>query len=730
MSDYAEPTEAKGNPVQQALDRFKLAAEADRAQRERELEDIAFVDKPETQWPSDVREMRAGGTFGASVVAARPCLSLSQLNAPIDQVMSQARNARLAVQINPKSGGATKETAETIQGLYRNIEVESRAQLARNWAFERAIKGGRGYYRILKAYANDGDEDLDIIIARILNQHSVYLDPFHQEPDGSDAEWGFIVADLPWAKYKRDYKTKKGKDGKDVPSELAGYDNDQLSSLGDAAPEWCNGEGEARTVRIAEYFCVHEDESGKRYIKWQKINAIEVLEEQDWEGRYIPIVQVIGKEININGERLYTGIVGPAKDAQRSYNYMRSAEVEAIGLAPKAPWLVMEGQIEGYEREWDQSNVRNLSRLTYRPKNLGGTFAPPPQRMVAEPAIQALSLASRQAKDDLQTITGQFNEAQGKGAGASQSGRAIQALQQQSEQGTSGYLDNLANISMTYEARIVLDLMPHVYNRPGRVVKILQGDDDQASNVMLNQPFTRAPQTEQPQPVQPGLPPQGEVEHYQLSPEDRYSCTVSIGKSYSTKMEQANAMFGELSQAVPQLVPLFAGPWVRQMNLPGSEEIADRFDRSLPPGIAQKEGEAPDPRIAQQQVQQMQQQMQQMGQMLQEAQSGIQAKAMEIQSKEKIAAAELALKDKIAQMQSDLDMLKEQNKMAIEQQKLHVQASTAAMQEQSQHDLQAKDQAHAQQMSEVELQHGLVQGQTAHTQALEQQAAAQPAAGA
>jgi hypothetical protein len=730
--------------VQQALDRFRLASEADREQRIRELEDIAFVDKPETQWPEDIRSLRNGGTFGSVVVSSRPCLSLSQLNAPIDQVMSQARNARLAVQVNPKSGGASKATAETIQGLYRNIEVESRAQLARNWAFERAIKGGRGYYRVLKAYANDGDQDLDLIIARILNQHSVYLDPFHQEPDGSDAEWAFIVADLPFAKYKREFA--KRKDGK--PSELAGYDTEQLSSLGDDAPGWCNGDGEARTVRVAEYFTVVEGEQGQRSVKWQKINAVEVLDEEVWEGRYIPIVQVIGKEININGERRYVGIVGPAKDAQRSYNYMRSAEVEAIGLAPKAPWLIMEGQIEGFEKEWQQANLRNLPYLTYRSKNLGGSYAPAPARNVAEPAIQALTIASRQAKDDLQSITGQFNEAQGKGAGAQQSGRAIQALQQQSDEGTSGYLDNLANVSMTHEARIVLDLMPHIYNRPGRVVKILEGDDDQASNVMLNQPFTRSEHSEQPQPAPPGTPPQ-QIEHYQLSPDDRYSCTVSIGKSYTTKMEQANAMFGELSQAVPQLVPLFAGPWVRQMNLPGSEEIADRFDRSLPPGIATKEGEQTDPRVAQQQMQQMQQQMQAMQAALQEAQSGIQAKALEVQSKEKIAAAELALKAQIADQQAELDRLKEQNRLAIETAKIQAgQAETAAklnadaerdqrqqahdrdvMQHQQAHETQARHEQHAHEAasSEVDLHHQTGMAHLSHVHAQEQ-AASQPSA--
>lgn len=698
--------------VDQALERFDLAATADRAQRKRELEDIAFVDDPDTQWPDGVRQLRKGGVFGGATVAERPCLSLSQLGAPIDQELNQARNSRLAVQINPKSAGASQKTAETLQGLYRNIEVESRANLARMWAFERCLKGGRGYYRILKAYANDGDDDLDLIVARILNQSSVYLDPFHQEPDGSDAEWAFIVSDVQFDRYKREYSK----------SQMAGFDGNQLSSLGDRAPDWCNGDGESRTVRVAEYFTVKTGEKGQRSIHWQKINAVEVLEEEDWEGRYIPIVQVIGKESNLNGERRYTGIVGPAKDAQRSYNYMRTAEVEAIGLAPKAPWLVMEGQIEGYEAEWQQANVRNLPYLQYRAKNLGGTYAPAPERMIAEPAIQALTLASRQAKDDVQTITGRFNEAQGKGAGASQSGKAIEALQRQGDQNNSGYLDNLANVSMTHEARIVLDLMPYVYNRPGRVVKILTGDDDQASSVMLNQPFIRPPAGPEgdqghPEAVQPGqpTPPGTEVEHFKITPEDRYSCTVTIGKSYTTKMEQANAMFGELSQAVPQLVPIFAGPWVRQLNLPGGDEIADRFDRSLPPGVATKPGEQTDPRVAQQQVVQLQTQIQQMTAQLQQAESGIQAKAMEIQSKEKIAGAELQLKAQIAAQQAELDRLKEANRANEAQAKIQSGNAQAVLKANVDADAQTRD--HAQESDALHREHRHDVGMAAMTHA-------------
>lgn len=230
-----------------ALARFKIASEAEERRRKAELEQLRFVDDPEGQWLPEHRLSRRGGEIGGVAIQPRPCLTIDKVTPAVDQVTNQARNARLAVRVLPKGGKASQQTAEMLQGLYRNIEVESRAHNARMWALERAAKCGRGYYRVLKTYANDGDFDLDLIIARILNQFSVYLDPFHQEPDGSDAEWGFIVEDVPLARFKREHKR----------ATMAEMDDEALSGVGTDYPGWVGGDERARTVRVAEYFSKH-----------------------------------------------------------------------------------------------------------------------------------------------------------------------------------------------------------------------------------------------------------------------------------------------------------------------------------------------------------------------------------------------------------------------------------------------------------------------------------------
>src|SRR5262245_22439543 len=198
--------------LDQALERFRMAAEGgENEQRLRELDDLRF-DRGhlEDQWPANVLKDRAGQIgVGGVTSGQRPCLVLSRLDQPIQQVINEARRARLGIDIKPRGKSASAAGATLRQGMIRAIEQDSRALNARLWALERAVKCGRGYYRVLKEYANDGDFDLDLVVAEIANQGSVYLDPYAGKQDGSDAEWGFITDDLPHQEFFRRFPKSK-----------------------------------------------------------------------------------------------------------------------------------------------------------------------------------------------------------------------------------------------------------------------------------------------------------------------------------------------------------------------------------------------------------------------------------------------------------------------------------------------------------------------------------------
>jgi hypothetical protein len=673
-------TRADEKLLKQALDCFKQANEADGGQRQRELDDLDF--DAGNHWPKELLDARGpvvDKTTGRKL-PGRPSLTIPKLDGPIQQVINQQTAAALGIRIKPKSSGATKDTAEKINGLIRHIQVESGAQLARGWAYQRAVKCGRGYYRILKDWANDGDWDIDLIVARILNQASVYLDPYHQKPDASDMEWAFIVEDLPLKRFEREHGKSK------IVSPRT--DVDELRGIGDASPGWLTfGEdGALKSVRRAEYWRIvyvekelieteagwrgleeerPDDDMSKivrrrtvrdRKVKWVKMTATEILDREEWEGRYIPIVQVLGREYNVNGKRIYKGMVTNGKDAQRSYNYMRSKQVEAVGLAPVAPYTMVEGQDEGYEDMWANANTVPYARLIYKPVSIGGKPAPAPQRTSASTDIGAITIAAQAADEDLKSITGFSDPSLGRSNPADRSGRAITALQQRTEAATSDYLENLTQISMVHEGRILLDLLPHVYDRPGRVASVLDEDLETTSQVILNQPYLPAPSPDGvPQPAAAGTPGAKLID----LATGVYRVVVSVSKSFKTQRDEAVALLGELIAANPQTAPLVTDVLVDNVDAPGFSRLAKRFRAMLPPQIIKMEaGESDLPPAAaalvsnlEQQLDATKQQMQQMGQALESKQQEVQAKQelemLKLEREYELKLAELATKEKI-----------------------------------------------------------------------------------
>ena len=668
----------------EALDRFKLSQSAYAKQREREHEDLEFQ-IPENQWPAAARKQRESSSAGGVNTPARPQLSISKLDQPIQLIVNQQQRARLGVQIHPVSPEANVETATMIQGLYRSIERDSRADIARGWAFDRAVKAGMGFYRVNTVYDNESDNPFDqkIVIERLLYQENVYLDPSAQMPDWSDGEFAFSCTWMPFDRFKREYHT----------SALASYNDDALMALAGTVPEWVRVEGtNQHDVLVAEYFrktykeetwVELEDggysflsdlpegavvrEGGRRRtlevptVTWSVINGIEeVTEPQTWNGKYIPIIPVIGRELQpFDEDRYFVGMIGPAKDGQRLYNYAASNAVEIGALEPRAPWLMYEGQDAGYEQMWAQSNTRNFPTLKVKPTTIAGKAAPLPQRVPIDGSRLSVSMQLLQQADQyIQATTSTFDPSLGRG-GSDRSGKAVMALQQQSDAGTSQYLDNLAGVSMTYEAKVILDLIPTVYDRPGRVVQLVKGEDDQSA-VIVNQPFLLDPESKIPRPlsieetammpppgmipppgmmpppgiptgIPPGIPPGMPPPPGMMPPPGMpammpppkhhlfdltkgvYGVSVSVGRSFQTRLDEGAAEIGQILQGNPALLPLIGPLYFRYRDFPGSQEIADLLKKErqhMMPWLDEEDGENLAAMTAQ--IQQMEQQGQQL----------------------------------------------------------------------------------------------------------------------
>ena len=616
----------------QARKRWELASEEESDNRKKALDDLKF--RAGDQWDGNIKSDRDGDN--------RPCLTINQLPQFIRQVTNEQRQNRAAVNVSPTGEGATKETAEVFQGMIRHIEYDSDADIAYDTAGQSAVTSGIGYFRFVTEFADDTSFDQDIKFKRIRNPFTVYMDPASQEPDASDAEWCFIAVDYTEEDYKREF-----------PKSKLAQTND-WESIGDQIPGWASKEG----CRVVEYFYkeyanktlllltdgskgyledLPEDHrppedriKAKRtvpvpQVKWCKMNGIEVLDETDWLGKWIPVVPVLGDELDVNGKRILEGIVRHAKDPARMYNYWVSAETEMIALAPKAPFIGVAGQFEGYEEKWTSANRKNLAYLEYNPKTVAGNLAPPPQRNQYEPPIQAINHARMASRDDLKATTGIYASGLGE-QGNEQTGRAILARQHQGQISNFHYIDNMTR-AIRHAGRILVDLIPKIYDTE-RIVRIVAPDGGQKM-VKVNGPTGE-------------VDPKTKVERIYALGVGKYDVVVEAGPSYHTKREEALASMLQLSQNYPKLMEVAGDIVVGNMDWEGALEISERLKKTLPPGYAEDEqGNEEMPPEALKKIQDMQMLIESQTKALNHAQDENKQKEEERESKEKIAFAQM-----------------------------------------------------------------------------------------
>ena len=207
--------------------------------------------------------------------------------------------------------------------------------------------------------------------------------------------------------------------------------------------------------------------------------------------------------------------------------------MEGGGVWRKAPWIGAVGQFKTNQQAWLHANTRNFPYLEYDPVAAGGQFAPPPERNLASPDLSSSIALIQLAKESLQTGTSIVDASSLENLARKKvAHQTLAGMQESNTISQSQYVQNMADLSMTYEAKVVLDLIPRIYDRAGRVASVL-GEDDERQEVMLNAPFVRNQKTGRPAMLPEGiqaLPPGLKSLTYDLK-KGSYQVVVEVGKS-------------------------------------------------------------------------------------------------------------------------------------------------------------------------------------------------------
>jgi hypothetical protein len=283
------------------------------------------------------------------------------------------------------------------------------------------------------------------------------------------------------------------------------------------------------------------------------------------------------------------------RDAQRAYNFGRSAEIEVTALQPKAPFIVPQRAIEGHTDKWNNLHRRNAAYLPYNDvDDTDKPIAAPSRQMPPSPGA-AFSMQSQQAQGDIQASIGMYRANLGAPSNET-SGIAIQRRQREGDTANFHYLDNQTR-SIEQVGRVVVDMLRRLVDTP-RAMRMM-GDDGKSSTVMVD---PRAPQ--------PVLERNGEVHTIRL--DDGYDVRVSVGPSYTTQRQETAEALTQIISQQPNLIPILGPSWAKVQDFPDAEKLARIFTAMAPaPVQAIENGEAEIPPRALAQIQQLQQQLKQ-----------------------------------------------------------------------------------------------------------------------
>jgi len=519
----------------------------------------------------------------------RPMVTINRLPSILDLVVGMIKQAKMSIKVRPIDSQGDPVTAKIFEGLIRNIETISSADTAYETAISQVLAGGFGFFRVITEYADDDTFNQDIKIKRIINPFTVLFDPSVQEIDFSDAQYCFVTELMKNEEFKSKYPKARlesfgtspqnkqwiyedevrvadyyyFKDGKkDELLELELPDSSVHTIKRSNMDDQLKGLLESGEIKVKRSRKVVE----KKVVQ-QKINGIEVLEETDWAGSFIPVIPVIGKELNIDGKQVYRGITRFSKDPQRVYNYMKSTIAEMLGLQPKVPFVAEINMIKDYMEYWKNANNVNYSVLPYTSKDSNGqviTATPPSRPDVNQPSA-ALFQQERAAIDDLKGTTGIFDASRGAQSNET-SGKAIEARQSQGDSVNFEYRDNLRR-ALTHLGRVLVDLIPHIYDAE-RTIRILGEDDRPAVVQLFKQNILKGMGQEGDDVV-------GEVD-LQVG---KYDVTVSIGPQIGTeRQEMANNML-KMVEIYPPYAPIIMPEIIKVSDWPGAQKIIKSLEQ-------------------------------------------------------------------------------------------------------------------------------------------------------
>lgn len=551
------------------------------------LEDRRFYSIAGAQWEGAVGELFQNKTR----------IEVNKIHLAIVSIINEYRNNRISVTFSPKDGTKSNKTADMCAGLYRADEKDSGAEEAYDNAFEEAVGGGLGAWRLRTEYEDEGDEDSErqrIRIEPIFDADScVYFDLDAKRQDKSDAKFCYVLNSMTHDQFEEEF----GEDPKDWPKAV---DQSQY--------DWCKPD----VVYVAEYYLVEEvketvvffqgldgstvkhtekylkgnvdvhdellalgyKEVRRKKVKKKKVRKYilsggNVIQDCGYiAGKNIPIIPVYGKRWFIDGTERCMGHVRMAKDPQRLKNMQVSklAEISAQSSVEKP--IFTPAQVAGHQTMWAKDSVEDYAYLLLNPLvNLDGSLSPiGPIGTTKSPNVPPALAGLLQITDqDIKEILGNQNAAEELVSHVS--GSAVEMIQNKIGMYPYIYMSNMAK-AIKRSGEVWLGIAKEIFVEPNRKMKTIS-PEGKSNQVELLRPVI-SEET-------------GDIEYENDLSSSDFDVNVDVGPSSSSKRQALIKGLTAMMQFVqdPETAQILTFMSMTNMEGEGLDDIREYFRKKL-----------------------------------------------------------------------------------------------------------------------------------------------------
>ncbi len=565
------------------------------------LEDRRFYSISGAQWEGSLYEQYLN----------KPKFEVNKVHLAVMRIINEYRNNRITVDFVSKDGTDDDKMADVCDGLFRSDEQDSGANEAYDNAFEEAVGGGFGAFRLRAVYEDEYDEENEkqrIRIEPIYDADTtVFFDLDAKRQDKSDARMCYVLTAMTPDAYREvweDDPTTWPKGIEQVAFDWATPDVVYVAEVYrvEEASELIrifqtlDGQEEKYSERDFEQDpelemmleAVGTKEVRQRRVKRRKVrkyimSGSKVLEDSGYiAGDQIPIIPVYGKRWFVDNVERCMGHVRLAKDAQRLKNMQLSKLGEISALSTVEKPIFTPEQVAGHEMMWSEDNLRNYPYLllnTVTDANGGETLAGPVGYTKPPQIPPALAGLLQITEQDMSDLLGKPDAAEE--IVSNVSGKAVELIQQRLDMQTYIYMSNMAK-AVKRCGEVWLSMARDIVVEPGRKMKSV-GLGGELSSIEIGKPMLN--------------PKTGEVEYENDLSTAKFDVAVDVGPASATKRSATvRALLGMIQIAPdPETQQVLTSMAMMNMDGEGIGEVRAYFrDKLIKMGVIQpteQEGE-------------------------------------------------------------------------------------------------------------------------------------------